>query len=306
MVEIDNTLKTPLLNDLSLRNHNCIYCCRPLTKATRTREHVIGKNFVPGETLDINLIAWACFECNNDKSDLEDDISLISMLPTLVESVPSMDQRSAHIARKLQRAISRRTGKLVRDSQESFTVKGQMFPGLTMTSKMVSNPQTDPERVGRLALYHISAFHYFMTYRKDTRLGENFPGVFAVAGDYRRPDWGNDRARNFMDLTGAWDLRFVLKGEESFFQAIIRRRLPDMLWSWAIEWNQSFRVFGFYGSNNLVDEAIEGLPLLKTQSLLEEPNRWIRMRTEVALPKAEDILFQHEVGSSRAPQTLAT
>jgi hypothetical protein len=295
MKEIANILRPPSPNDLALRNHNCIYCCRPLTKAIRTREHVIGQNFVPRGTLDINLIACACFQCNNDKSDLEDDISLISMLPAIAQSLPSMDERSAEIARKLQRAISRRTGKLVRDSQESLTITGQIFPGVTATFNMIANPQTDPERVGRLALYHIAAFHYFTTYRKETRLGEGFPGAFAVAGDYRRSDWGNQRARHFMDSTKAWDPRFVMKGEEAFFRTIIRRRLPDMLWSWAIEWNQSFRVFGFYGSDKLVDDAIEKLPLLKTKSLLEEPNQWVRMRTEVALPKAEDVLFQHEV-----------
>jgi hypothetical protein len=114
MEEIDNTLRLPTPHDLSLRNYNYIYCCRLLTKATHTREHVIGRNFVPRRTLDINLIAWACVQCNNDKSDLEDDISLISMLPAIAQSLPCMDARSADIARKLQSAISRRTSKLVR------------------------------------------------------------------------------------------------------------------------------------------------------------------------------------------------
>jgi hypothetical protein len=298
MEEIDNHLRTPSPHELALRNHNCIYCCRTLTRATRTREHVIGRNFVPRGMLDINLIAWACNQCNNDKSDLEDDISLISMLPAIAQSLPSMDERSADIARKLKCAISRRTGKLVRDSQETVTIKGQIVPGLTATFSMVTNPQTDPERVGRLALYHIRAFHYFTTYQKETKLGGGVPGVFAVAGDHGRLDWGNERARYFMSVTKPWDPRFVLKGKEAFFQVMIRRRLPDMLWSWAIEWNQSYRVFGFYGDEKLVEDALEQLPILKLKSIVEEPNEYIRMREEVALPEADDILFEHEISSA--------
>jgi hypothetical protein len=294
--EIDNRLRTPTPHELALHNRNCIYCCRPLTRATRTREHVIGRNFVPRETLDINLVAWACDQCNNDKSDLEDDISLISMLPAIAQFLPSMDERSAEIARKLKSAFSRRTGKLVRDSQETVTIEGQIFPGLTATFNMVTNPQTDPERVGRLALYHIGAFHYFTTYRKETRLGGRIPGAFAVAGDHRRLDWGNERARHFMNVTTPWDARFVLKGKEAFFKVMIRRRLPDMLWSWAIEWNRSYRVFGFYGNEKLVEEALGQLPTLKSNSIVEEPNRYIRMREEVPLPEADDILFEHEIG----------
>lgn len=293
MDETNNLLRSPSAHDLSLRNSNCIYCCQPLTKETRTREHVIGRNFVPRGTLDVNLVAWACVECNNGKSDLEDDISLISMLPAMARSMPMMRERSTAIARKLQNAISRRTGKLVRDSNETFTIKGEFFGG-TMSFKMISNPQTDPDRVGLLALYHITAFHYFTTYQKHTRLGDGFPGVFAVAGDFRRPDWGNERARYFMEMTKAWDPRFVLNGKEAFFRALIRRRLPDMLWSYAIEWNQSFRILGFYGEESLVDEALGQLPVLEMKSIVEEPNRYIRMRDEVALPETDDILFEHE------------
>lgn len=295
MDEVDNPLRPPSLHDLSLRNNNCIYCGHLVTNETRTREHVIGRNFVPRGTLDLNLVAWACVECNNDKSDLEDDISLISMLPAIAQPLPSMDERSADIARKLQNAISRRTGKLVRDSRETFTIKGELFPGVSMSFEMVSNPQGDPERVGRLAMYHVTAFHYFTTYRKERRLGEGIPGAFSVVGDYRRSDWGNERARYFMQMTNAWDTRFVFTGKDAFFKAMIRRRLPDMLWSWALEWNQSFRVFGFYGDAKLVEDASGQLPVLKTRSIVEEPNRYIRMRDEVALPEADDILFEHEV-----------
>ena len=290
----NNPLREPRAGDLSLRNHNCIYCCFPLTAKKRTREHVIGRNFTPRGTLDANLVAWACIECNNDKSNLEDDISVISMLPPVSRSTP-VDERSTAIGRKLRHAISRRTGKLVRDSTEKFTVKGEVFPGFSMSLEMVSNPQTDAERVERLALYHVSAFHYFTTYNKDTRVGEGIYGQFAIVGDYRLPDWGNERARQFMRNTRTWDARVVMKGKDAFFKVIIRRRLPDLVWSWALEWNQSFRVFGFYGDQTLVERALADLPLLKTKALVSGPNRFVRMREEVALPKGDDILFDHDI-----------
>jgi hypothetical protein len=295
MVELDNRLRPCSPRDFTLRNRNCIYCCRPLPKDTRSREHVIGRNFIPRGTLDINLIAWACVQCNNDKSDLEDDISLISMLPPIAHSLPSTDERSADIARKLRSAVSRRTRKLVRDSQENFTIKGQIFPGLEASFNFAGRPQADPVRVHRLALYHISAFHYLMTYGKETRLGEGIPGIFAVGGDYQRADWGNERVRYFMEMTKAWDTRFVLKGKEAFFQAVIRRKMPDLLWSWAVEWNKSFRIFGFYGNEKLVGEGLKELPLLKTRSLLEEPDKFVRMRTEVPLSETDDSLFEYEI-----------
>jgi hypothetical protein len=292
--ESNNPLREPHARDLSLRNRNCIYCCLPLTGKKRTREHVIGRNFTPQGTLDANLVAWACIECNNDKSNLEDDISVISMLPPVSRNAAA-NEWSATIGRKLRHAISRRTGKLVRDSTEKLTVKGELFPGFSMSFEMISNPQTDSERVGRLALYHVTAFHYFTTYNKETRVGEAIYGQFAVAGNYRRADWGNERARQFMRDTRAWDARFLMKGKDAFFKAIIRRRLPDLIWSWALEWNQSFRVFGFYGDQTLAVGALANLPFLRTMPLASGPNGFIRMREEVALGEADDILFDHDI-----------
>ena len=68
---------------IRLANVNCPYCGRDLTDKTRTKEHVISKRFVPKGTFDgsWNLILNACRACNNAKSDLEDDISAITMQP---------------------------------------------------------------------------------------------------------------------------------------------------------------------------------------------------------------------------------
>jgi hypothetical protein len=61
-----------------LDNVTCPYCGTALTSKTRTKEHVIGRRFVPVGSLDRewNLILQACGPCNRHKADLEDDISV--------------------------------------------------------------------------------------------------------------------------------------------------------------------------------------------------------------------------------------
>ena len=278
-------------HQLALKNRNCIYCGITLTKETRNREHVIGRNFVPPGSCSVNLIAWACFDCNGDKSNLEDDVSLISLLPALGDQHSPDDPRLAEIVRKAKKAISRRTGKPVKDSTETLTVGGQIFPGVNVTFNLMSNPQTDSERVGLLAMHHVQAFFYFTTYNSETQTGACFPGTFSVVGDYRRPDWGNPRLGAFMSHTKDWDPRVSVLGNDSYFRIISRRNLPLDLWSWAVEWNKNFRVCGFFGAEALVDEATAAMPKLRMKDVGSSGNSHFRMRMEEGLPDKEDILF---------------
>jgi hypothetical protein len=54
-----------------------------LTEESATDEHVIGRRFVPKNTMfgQWNVILRACRECNTAKSELENDISAITMQP---------------------------------------------------------------------------------------------------------------------------------------------------------------------------------------------------------------------------------
>jgi hypothetical protein len=63
----------------------CPYCGVALSKENSTKEHVLARKFVPKGTLNNqwNLILNACRCCNNSKSDLEDDISAITMQPNM-------------------------------------------------------------------------------------------------------------------------------------------------------------------------------------------------------------------------------
>lgn len=71
---------------LRLNNTACVYCSTPFTTdVAATKEHVIGRNFVPRGTLagEWNLIVNACRDCNEKKARLEDDISAITMQPDI-------------------------------------------------------------------------------------------------------------------------------------------------------------------------------------------------------------------------------
>ena len=77
-------LQAPSNRAIVLRNLTCPYCgdrFDPETSAAK--EHVIGRRFVPRGCFagQWNLILNACERCNRNKGDLEDDISIITMMP---------------------------------------------------------------------------------------------------------------------------------------------------------------------------------------------------------------------------------
>jgi hypothetical protein len=76
-----NLLRPSPKKAILLRNRNCCYCGDLLKDVGSTKEHVIGRNFVPTNTLDgqWSLILRACLRCNRNKSKLENDISAITM-----------------------------------------------------------------------------------------------------------------------------------------------------------------------------------------------------------------------------------
>src|SRR4051794_22769158 len=68
-----------------LRNVRCVYCGKEFSDAGKQKEHVVGRDFVPRGTLEnaANVICFACEQCNGFKSDFEDDIAVITMLPDI-------------------------------------------------------------------------------------------------------------------------------------------------------------------------------------------------------------------------------
>src|SRR5439155_11752848 len=118
-----------------------------------TKEHVIGRRFVPRVLLkgEWNVIVRACEACNHAKSDLEDDISAITLQPDVWGRHPTNHPiRDTEARRKAEKSKSRRTNKVVAQSAEHLDIQLPFGPGVEMTFGFVSPPQLDEDRVYRL------------------------------------------------------------------------------------------------------------------------------------------------------------
>jgi hypothetical protein len=109
----------------------------------------------------------------------------------------------------------------------------------------------------------------------------------------RREDWGNERICAFAEAVKIWLPRFYTSTAEGFFKLLVRRHPAADCWSWAIEWNQTTRLIGFFGDQDAADATIAGLPTLKMKEIATPPDgAVVRMRLEQALDPAADILFE--------------
>lgn len=155
-----------------LDNCICVYCADPLSGDAMTKEHVVGRNFVPKGTLNgnWNLITFACERCNNLKADLEKDISAITMLPHVADKSVQANLRVAEIAsRKADGAFSRYTGRSVRESREELTLQGSVGSNISMSVNLVSHPHIDDSRAFALSQMHLTSFFFFITYDRAAR-----------------------------------------------------------------------------------------------------------------------------------------
>lgn len=264
---------------VSLRNHTCMYCgCVKSAERPFTREHVIGRRFVPEASLkgQWNLIANACRPCNGAKADLEDDISAILLQVT----------GSDEAQRKASGAVSRRTGKAVCDSMEQLSIGGR-FGAAPITFGLIAPPQLAIDRVDRLAWFHIQAFIYMQTYDEAARQGRFIEDAIVIESS-RKEDWGNDRFTWFQNLTTAWPHTLHAIGASGNFK-IAFGACPedDTVRSFALEWNRQKRIVGFMGSTANIERAAAPAPELQFHRAT--PNQ--RYRKEVPLAPDVDHLF---------------
>lgn len=279
-----------------LRLHNvvCPYCGGPLNDSCRTKEHVIGRKFVPRGKLDAqwNLIVNACRTCNGKKSDLEDDISAISMQPDAhgrfgVED----DELAAEARRKAVNSASRKTRKRVKDSGSKLKLSTQLMQGATMDFSFSGPPQVDDARAFELARMQLQAFFFMITYKDEAQRGWWWPGEFMPFIHTRKSDWGNALWKGFMQATKSWDLRVHALAADGFFCCSLKRHPSAECWSWAIQWNHQHRLAGFIGNRGAAQSIVDGIRSDELKHIQLGPAGYIRFRQDVPLSEAEDILF---------------
>jgi len=279
-----------------LKNKNCPYCGRVLDGSVKvTKDHVVARGFVPRGKLyqSQNVFLRCCLPCNVEKSELEDDLSALSMLPDLLGKYPHNDVAIAERAReKAKQSYSRRTKKPILESSETLVATSSFGPGSSITASFTSPPQLDEDRAFELARLQMQGFFFALTYNAEQQMGGFWLGGFYPLIMSARADWGNAVQRWFMRTVLNWQSRVVGSLADGFFKIAIRRHPSDVLWSWALEWNQNIRMLGFLGEEAAVMSVAAARPMLQVFPIGSSPDGGeLRMREEIALPEEEDELF---------------
>ncbi len=278
-----------------LKNVRCAYCGGALMNSNTTRDHVVGRRFVPKGKLNgqWNLIVNACQQCNNKKSDLENDIAAITLLPDLTGRFPHDDAAAMEEARRrAPKAVSRRTRKPVQQSNERQKLKGSLGSGIGVTFDFVSPPQIDEDRAFELARLHLTALFFMRTYNHETGHGGWWLHGFHPVLFVRREDWGSPIMRSFSAAIDGWDWRLHAVTADGFFKAATRRHPSAECWAWAIEWNHSHRLIGFFGERDAAQEIVNSFQHQRMHAIYEAPNQPLRYSRDTPLPEADDTLFE--------------
>jgi hypothetical protein len=285
------TLVNEVRRPVRLNNRSCPYCGTELSAETSTDDHVIGRNFVPKGSLNNswNLILKACGECNNLKSDLEDDISAITMQPDCFGRFPDVSVEQE--ALRKGRSRSRRTGRPVSASEERINIRSNFGPAV-MTFTLVSPPQVDERRLATLAWSHVIACLYWISFDEEKRDGSRFDEAFVPLSSAPRSDWGNEVHLAFMRKVLTWEHRLLGQAAGGNFRVAIRRLTDVRCWSWALEWNQSMRIVGLLGEPAAIASVEQELPALAFQPVGNAPDGGrLSRRWEKALADEEDVMF---------------
>jgi hypothetical protein len=164
-------------------------------------------------------------------------------------------------------------------------------PGVTLGFELVGPPSVSEDEISGLAQMQIAALFYWITYDPTRRVGGFWPGAFRVVNWAARSDWGNAVQRAFAQDTVSWAARVVADTAHGFFRVAIRRDPAAECWAWALEWNENYRVIGFFGNSLAIEVRVLQLPTLETSLIAESAEGQLRARTERPLPLEEDKLF---------------
>jgi len=283
----------PANRAIVLRNVNCPYCGNALDKKTSTKEHVVGRRFVPKGKLHAqwNLIFNACQPCNNRKADLEDDIAAITLQPDLSGETGHGDAEVTRQAQaRAKKSISRRTRKPVEDSRENIEFSLPLGIGVTANFEFTAPAQSDEARLLELARLHLIGFFYMLTFKPEERRGYYWPGGYHPVNHCNRGDWGNPQITGFAEAVVNWEPRLMASTALGFFKCCIRRHPNADCWSWALEWNQNARIVGFFGDRDSAQTVVNSLPPLSAHRISLGEKDYLGFRTETPL-NGTDLLF---------------
>lgn len=286
--------KLPINRAVVLDNITCPYCGDLLIESNNTKEHVIGRRFVPKGALNQNwnLIVRACRTCNSEKSHLENDISAITLAGKhwFGDTEPE-EGEIKEAKRKAKNSTSGKTGKPVVASQEEINIKVPFGPGAVFKFNLIAPPQIDQERIFALARMQMMAFFYFITYNHETKRGGFWPHGFYLVSEAHHRDWGNSLHRSFMKVVVEWEPRWLGNTAKGYFKSIIRRHPNAECWSWALEWNNNYRMVGFFGDKDTAQTLVDEFDKSEMSSSQTNDGNSIRFRSDVALIEDEDLLF---------------
>lgn len=276
------------------RNVVCPYCHRPFGPDLRAEaEHVVGRRFVPKGALSghWNLVLRACGKCNDDKAALENDISAITMQPDAREEYGCEDPRLMAEARRKSRTTNPRTGRFVSEGEKApkITMKAS---GFSVSFDFVQPAHPDHERLFLLAQMQLCGFFFWLTYDEEAQRGHYWVGDYEPVVAARKEDWGHPHLRWVEAVSRDWEYRMHGITAEGFFKVVIKRRPGEPpVWSWALEWNRTYRLAGFFGDRAELDKLKADLPDQGMMLLHESKSERVRIRREVPLADEDDTLF---------------
>lgn len=88
-----------------------------------------------------------------------------------------------------------------------------------------------------------------------------------------------------------WEPRLLVSTAKDHFAAAIRKHPDAACWSWAVEWNKSDRLVGFFGELAPAKQLADPFPRLNVTSVAEAGKSWFGFRSEVPLDEDDDLLF---------------
>jgi hypothetical protein len=93
----------------------------------------------------------------------------------------------------------------------------------------------------------------------------------------------------FAQLTSSWETRILANAANGNFRIVVRADSSSAdAWSFAVEWNRSYRVIGFFGNSGDLQSYVDGFPVAEMIQI----SPTLRLREEISLAPEEDIMFE--------------